>query len=53
MKTATERINKTVIITLDFFEIIDGFEEKGETHKPRGEKDNCQHTMEFASRAPN
>jgi hypothetical protein len=46
-------MNNAVIITLDFFEIIDGFEEQGKTDKPGGKEDNCQHTMEFASRTPN
>jgi hypothetical protein len=48
-----DRIKSAVIITLDFFKIIDGFEEQGETDKPGGEEDNCQHTMEFASMTPN
>jgi hypothetical protein len=48
-----DRIKSAVIITLDFFKIIDGFEEEGETNQPGGKEDNCQHTMEFASRAPN
>jgi len=39
-----ETINKTVIITLDFFEIIDGFEEQAETNEPGNEEDNYQHT---------
>jgi hypothetical protein len=38
-----ERINNTVIITLDFFEIINGFEKEGETDKPGCEEDNCEH----------
>jgi hypothetical protein len=37
---------------LDFFEIIDGFEEQGETYKPAGKKDNRKHTNGFAARTP-
>ena len=49
-----DRINKTVIITLDFFEIINGFEKEGETDKPGGEEDNCQHfSVIFAQKWPN
>jgi hypothetical protein len=37
---------------LDFFKIIDGFEEQGETDQPGGQKDNCKHTNGFAGKMP-
>jgi hypothetical protein len=40
-----DRIKSAVIITLDFFKIIDGFEEEAETNQPGGEEDNCQHIV--------
>ena len=47
MKTAIDRIKIPVIIALDFFEIIDGFEEQGETDQPDSQKDNCEHFKTF------
>jgi hypothetical protein len=38
---------------LDFFEVIDRFEEQGETYQPAGKKDNCKHTKGFAAKMPN
>jgi hypothetical protein len=40
-------------MALDFFKIIDGFEEQGETDQPAGEEDNCNHIVGFASKTPN
>ena len=41
MKTAIERIKRTVIMALDFFKIIDGSEEEGETDQAARKKDDC------------
>jgi hypothetical protein len=48
-----DKRNNTVIMALDFFEIINGFEEQGKADQPRGKEDNGEHTMEFASKPPN
>jgi hypothetical protein len=53
MKTPIDRIKSAVIIMLDFFEVIDRFEEEGETQQPGGKKDNCKHTKGFAGQKPN
>jgi hypothetical protein len=45
-------MKRIVIMALDFFEVIDGFEKKGKTDQPAGEKDNCQHKKEFANKTP-
>jgi hypothetical protein len=53
MKTPTDRIKSAVIMALDFFKIINGFEEQGKTHQPGGEEDNCKHNDGFAGKTPN
>ena len=45
-----DKIKSAVIITLDFFEIIDGFEKEGKAQQPAGEKDNCHHNSRILSR---
>jgi hypothetical protein len=48
-----DRIKSAVIMALDFFKIIDGFEEQGKTHQPGGEEDNRKHNKEFVGKRPN
>jgi hypothetical protein len=48
-----DRIKSAVIITLDFFEIINGFEEKDKTHQSGGEEDDRKHIEVFARKTPN
>ncbi len=40
-------------MALDFFKIIDGFEEEGETDQAAREKENYKHALLFARRRPN
>jgi hypothetical protein len=42
-----DTMKSAVIIALNFFEIIDGFEEEAETDQASEQKDKCQHFMEF------
>jgi hypothetical protein len=42
-----------VIMALDFFKKIDGFEEQGETDQAARKEDNSEHTSTFVHTRPN
>jgi hypothetical protein len=43
MNTRIDRIKSIVIISLDFFEVINRFKEQEEAGQPAYKKDQCQH----------
>ena len=44
-------MNNAVIMVLNFFEIVNGFEEQGKTDQPAREEHNCKHNTYLAGKS--